>query len=157
MSTYDGALLTVFNPGYAGRMTKSAESLDAPDLRAQAIRTSLHYVPKGKVISYSALAAYAGFPGNARYVGKLLGKLPKDTTLPWHRVLRADGKIAFPLGSAAFEKQKSLLEIEGITVTNGRVSVRKYGWQPQLTSPLLHGAKQPRTVQSPGCPSTLRK
>jgi methylated-DNA-protein-cysteine methyltransferase-like protein len=34
--------------------------------------------------------------------------------LPWHRVLRADGRIAFADGSDGFARQLALLRAEGI-------------------------------------------
>ncbi|GAA5217903.1 MGMT family protein [Corallincola platygyrae] len=85
-------------------------------------------IPLGKVASYGQIAALSGLPGYARYVGKVLKELPDDSRLPWHRVLRSDGKIAFPLGSEAFEKQRVRLLEEGIVVKNGKVSIRNYGW-----------------------------
>ena len=44
-----------------------------------------------------------------------------DPTLPWHRVLRADGRIAFPPGSAGFNEQCRRLRAEGVVVAQGRV------------------------------------
>jgi methylated-DNA-protein-cysteine methyltransferase-like protein len=44
-----------------------------------------------------------------------------DATLPWHRVLRSDGRIAFPDGSKAFREQSQRLRAEGVKVENGRV------------------------------------
>jgi methylated-DNA-protein-cysteine methyltransferase-like protein len=46
--------------------------------------------------------------------------------------LRADGKIAFPLGSDLAQVQGARLLEEGVLVTNGRVSIKDYGWQPDL-------------------------
>ena len=51
-------------------------------------------IPTGRVISYGDVAQRAGLPGYARFVGTTLGKLPKDTGLPWHRVVNASRKIA---------------------------------------------------------------
>ena len=44
-----------------------------------------------------------------------------DPALPWHRVLRSDGRIAFPEGSRAFREQSQRLRAEGMKVENGRV------------------------------------
>ena len=43
--------------------------------------------------------------------------------LPWHRVLRSDGRIAFPAGSAPFDEQCRRLRAEGVVVEGGRVRV----------------------------------
>jgi hypothetical protein len=45
----------------------------------------------------------------------------EDATLPWHRVVRADGRIAFPPDSKGFREQQRRLRAEGVRVTTGRV------------------------------------
>ena len=50
----------------------------------------------------------------------------EDPTLPWHRVLRSDGRIAFPAGSDAFVEQGDLVGGEGVDVSDeGRVRAPK--------------------------------
>ena len=44
-----------------------------------------------------------------------------DPGLPWHRVLRSDGRIAFPPEHANFAEQQQRLRAEGVLVRNGRV------------------------------------
>ena len=61
-------------------------------------------IPSGAVSSYGAVPRQAGFPRHARFVGRLMSQLPKDTRLPWHRVLRGDGRIALA-GAPAGEIQ----------------------------------------------------
>lgn len=90
-------------------------------------------IPKGKVTSYGAVAKLCGYPGYARYVGTVLKQLPSRTTLPWHRVISSKGAIAFPVGSQTYIKQHSLLTSEGICSTNGKISMRLYGW-PAVTA-----------------------
>ena len=55
-----------------------------------------------------------------------------DVTTHWHRVVRADGRIAFPAGSELAEEQRSLLVSEGVLVKNHRVNMKAYGWKPSL-------------------------
>ena len=45
----------------------------------------------------------------------------EDPGLPWHRILRSDGRIAFPPGSHGFDEQAKRLRAEGVEVRNGRV------------------------------------
>ena len=78
------------------------------------IYLNLFYVPKGKLITYGQLAALAGFPKHSRHVGKVLSQLPKDSKLPWHRVVNSQGKIS--LQGEGFETQKKKLENEGIVI-----------------------------------------
>lgn len=80
-------------------------------------------IPKGKVSTYGQIAKLAGYPGHARYVGTTLRNLPKNTSLPWHRVINSKGEISFPKGSEAYKKQMSLLESEGINLNNGKLTL----------------------------------
>jgi len=80
----------------------------------QSLYNILATLPKGKLISYGQLAKQCGYPNNARHVGKTLAKLPKDTNLPWFRVVNSQGKIS--LVGEAFLRQKAHLEAEGISV-----------------------------------------
>jgi methylated-DNA-protein-cysteine methyltransferase-like protein len=47
--------------------------------------------------------------------------------LPWFRVLRSSGQIAFPPGSRGFREQSRLLRAEGVEVKNGRVPLSRFG------------------------------
>lgn len=63
-----------------------------------------------------------------------MGQLPKTSTLPWHRVLRASGQLAFPDTDPRFEHQRERLELEGLSTVAGRVP-RAAFWRPELDSP----------------------
>ncbi|MDH5631318.1 MAG: methylated-DNA--[protein]-cysteine S-methyltransferase [Gammaproteobacteria bacterium] len=101
--------------------------------KAQQIWQTVCSIPKGKVASYGQIADLAGLPGRARMVGKALGYAPEDMNVPWFRVLRSNGQLAFPSGSESAEKQKGLLQEEGVVVLNNRVKLKQFGWQPELT------------------------
>ncbi len=89
----------------------------------------IHQIPQGKVTTYGEVANLAGYPGYARHVGKALSNLPKDSKLPWFRVINSQGKIS--LKGNDLERQKEKLMAEGVEVsTEGRISLRKYKWQP---------------------------
>ena len=81
-------------------------------------------IPHGQVMGYGEVAAKAGLPGRARLVARLLGD-NDDPALPWHRVLRSDGSIAMPEGSAGWREQCQRLRAEGVAVENGRVKRAK--------------------------------
>ncbi len=89
-------------------------------------------IPAGRVASYGQIAARAGLPGRARLVGRALRETPDDITLPWHRVLRADGRIALPAGSPGWQEQCRRLRAEGVVVHNGRVSLTECGLHHEL-------------------------
>lgn len=94
-------------------------------------------IPEGKVVSYGQIADLAGLPGRARMVGKAMRAAPKSMNLPWHRVLRSDGKIAFDKGSDSAKLQTGLLQEEGVVVNNNRVSLAQFQWQPDLNDMLF--------------------
>lgn len=73
----------------------------------------LHQTQAGECVSYGEIAKQAGFPGYARQVGYVLKSLPKDTMLPWYRVINAQGRISFAEGTDAYLRQKQHLEAEG--------------------------------------------
>jgi len=84
------------------------------------ILETIRAIPRGQVMGYGEVAAKAGLPGRARLVAKLLGA-NDDPALPWHRVLRSDGRIAMPEGSRGWREQSQRLRAEGVAVENGRV------------------------------------
>lgn len=90
-----------------------------------AVYQQLLTLPAGCVISYGQLAKQAGYPGYARQVGVILRELPQESELPWHRVVRADGQLAFTPESPEFSEQKARLLNEGIALNGNRVS-RQY-------------------------------
>lgn len=98
----------------------------------QAIWETVRDIPCGQVASYGQVAAVAGIPRGARQVGYALRQLPEDHDVPWHRVLRASGGIAFERGSRAYRQQKERLSDEGVAVVAGKVDMSRYRWQPDL-------------------------
>ena len=98
----------------------------------QRIRETIQEIPQGCVASYGQIADIAGVPRGARQVGHTLRQLPKNHTLPWHRVVQASGRIAFDKDSTQFEEQRHRLMMEGVSVLSGRIDMRKYRWQPDL-------------------------
>lgn len=98
--------------------------------REQKIWQVVTAIPAGKVASYGQVADMAGLGRQARFVGRALGKLPAGHSVPWYRVIRTNGQIAFPEGSPAYIRQTSLLKEEGVEVIDGRVSMRVYRWTP---------------------------
>src|SRR5512144_2619319 len=107
---------------------------DKPEYAA--IRRVIASIPRGCVTSYGEIAARAGLPGRARLVGRVLGDAGAEAKLPWHRVLRSDGKIALPAGSRGHREQRQRLLAEGVIVANGRVDLARFGWQRNLDAEL---------------------
>ena len=97
-----------------------------------AIVRTIAAIPRGRVASYGEIAARAGLPRHARLVGRVLGDAGAEARLPWHRVLRSDGRFAFKPGSRAFREQRARLIDEGVVVKAGRVDLALFGWQRNL-------------------------
>lgn len=77
-------------------------------------------IPVGQVMAYGEIAKAAGFPRHARMVSKAMSRSNQD--LPWHRVVRSDRRLAFPVESQEYETQKNRLIEEGAVVLNGKVT-----------------------------------
>ncbi|MES9906245.1 MAG: methylated-DNA--[protein]-cysteine S-methyltransferase [Sedimenticola sp.] len=103
----------------------------------QRIWQTVQLIPRGRVAGYGQVADLAGLPGRARMVGRALGQAPAGMALPWYRVLRSSGQIAFPTGSDKAERQKGALQEEGVVVLNNRVKMSEFRWQPDLAELLM--------------------
>lgn len=87
---------------------------------AERILAAVRAIPRGQVAGYGEVARRAGLPGRARLAARVLAS-NTDPDLPWHRVLRSDGRIAFPEGSEGYLEQSQRLRAEGVRVEQGRV------------------------------------
>ena len=102
---------------------KPARNPVAPEVpAADRILAAIRAVPPGSVAGYGHIAQRAGLQGRARLVARILGQ-NDDPALPWHRIVRSDGRIAFPIGSPGFEEQARRLRAEGVELRNGRVRI----------------------------------
>jgi methylated-DNA-protein-cysteine methyltransferase-like protein len=86
--------------------------VDLNSPRARRVIELVRDVPEGFVRTYGDLE-----PGAPRFAGTVLAA-SHDPTLPWHRIVRADGSLA------QGERQRRLLEAEGIPFRGGRVDMR---------------------------------
>jgi len=102
--------------------SRPAAGDDSPAL--QAIWHVVCTIPRGQVSTYGAVARAAGIPGRARQTGFALRVAPKALNLPWHRVVAAGGRIAFPKYSRGYHEQARRLRAEGVRVSEGRVEPR---------------------------------
>lgn len=141
-------------PGYPTPMGNETTKPDANRRIFEAIRA----IPKGQVAGYGEVARRAGLPGRARLVARLLSQ-NEDRKLPWHRVLRSDGRIAFAEGSEGWREQSARLRAEGVIVEAGRVrGVRAAATPEEALDAEVWGAPPPpkRGTRS-GAASSRRK
>ena len=103
-------------------------------------------IPRGRVLSYGAVAKILRLPGGARSAGRAMAATPSGKGVPWHRVLAASGKILIrePYSSL----QRKLLESEGVEVIESRVKMKQYLWvPPRKKSKSAPKAKSPRKTK----------
>ena len=85
--------------------------------------------PAGRVTTYGWLAKAVGYPRGARMVGWIMNESPQG--VPAQRVINSKGELS---GNWAFNTpggMRKLLEEEGIVFTpEGRVDLKRYGWDP---------------------------
>ncbi|MDP2317097.1 MAG: MGMT family protein [Pseudomonadota bacterium] len=87
-------------------------------------------VPPGRVMGYGHVGAVLGSPRLARQVGWALASLPAGTDVPWHRILRSSGRLAFQGDPARALVQRALLEEEGVAFEADTVPMARFGWTP---------------------------
>lgn len=88
-------------------------------------------IPKGRVATYGQIALMAGSPRGARVVGWALHQNPQPGTIPCHRVVNREGKLAPAFAFGGLEIQSALLKAEGVHLNeNGLVDLTRYLWRP---------------------------
>jgi len=89
-------------------------------------------IPRGHVLTYGEVARLAGMSRAARRVSLAMRRAPRGMKLPWHRVINAQGKISFPADSSGYQRQKELLEKEGVVFLKGKIDLERFGYQGAL-------------------------
>jgi methylated-DNA-protein-cysteine methyltransferase-like protein len=97
------------------------------------IYAAVRRIPRGRVATYGQIATLAGLRGHARQVGYAMAALRAGTTVPWHRVINAQGKVSARRGDTGGRpRQRRLLEREGVRFdARGMVSLDRYRWRPR--------------------------
>jgi len=96
----------------------------------QLIYATVRQIPKGKVATYGQIAELSGLPRQARQVGYALHALPAKTTVPWHRVVNAQGKISLRTEGGADTEQQQRLQREKVRFNErGVIDLKTYRWQ----------------------------
>ena len=74
----------------------------------------LKKIPRGTVVTYSAVAKGVGKPLAVRAVANAIGKNPYAPKIPCHRVIRSDGSLGGYSGKGGLKTKRFLLKKEGI-------------------------------------------
>ena len=88
-----------------------AAMTEPPASRAERVLARIRATPPGFVRAYGDVS-----PGAPRFAGAVLSEC-RDPTVPWHRIVRADGSFA------KGERQRRLLRREGIPFKGKRVDL----------------------------------
>lgn len=87
-------------------------------------------IPVGNVMTYGQLAEILGEGYTARTVGFAMHAA--DDTVPWHRVINAQGACSTGRVLLPVNKQQRLLEAEGIEFdARDRCDLGRYRWTPE--------------------------
>jgi methylated-DNA-protein-cysteine methyltransferase-like protein len=91
-------------------------------------------VPRGKVVTYGQIAQILPPPAEVdlqtyqalspRWVGSAMAACPPD--VPWQRVINSQGKVSNRPGA---QRQRQLLEAEGIVFVKDMVDLKVYQWR----------------------------
>ncbi len=111
---------------YASEKDKDRAQSD----RKQRIWQVISAIPPGRVCNYGEVARLAGIPNGARQTAWALRHLPRDTRIPWFRVINSQGRIAMPEGSRGYREQRKRLKAEGVTFNDsGRIASKSFWWR----------------------------
>ena len=102
-----------------------------------AVYRFVRQIPRGRVLSYGALAKALRLPGGARTAGRAMAATPSGKGIPWHRVLGAQGRILIREPYASL--QRKLLQSEGVEFVESRVNWKLHTWTKKKGSTLKRG------------------
>ena len=71
-------------------------------------------IPRGKVATYGQIALMAGNPRWSQVVGYALHSNPEPGTIPCHRVVNKEGKLAKAFAFGGENVQRDMLKNEGV-------------------------------------------
>ena len=84
-------------------------------------------IPRGRVLTYGAVARILRLRGGARTAGRAMAATPSGKGIPWHRVVGDRGKLLIREPYASL--QRKLLESEGVKLVESRVDLARHLWK----------------------------
>jgi methylated-DNA-protein-cysteine methyltransferase-like protein len=89
-------------------------------------------IPRGRVLTYGAVARILRLRGGARSAGRAMAATPQGCGIPWHRVVGERGRLLIREPYASL--QRKLLETEGVSLIESRVDLKRHLWTPPRRS-----------------------
>ena len=107
----------------------SAAEVNSPGYRARVFEI-VRRIPAGRVMTYGQLAEILGEGYTARTVGFVMHSA--DDTVPWQRVINAQGACSTGRVILPPDLQQRMLESEGVVFNEkGRCDLARYRWTPE--------------------------
>ena len=99
----------------------------------QSVFQVVKLIPKGRVTSYGAIAAYLGAKKSSRTVGYAMNASHAIPGIPAHRVVNRNGMLTGKMHFDTPDRMQELLELEGIKVEKDVVvEFKELFWDPTL-------------------------
>ncbi len=99
----------------------------------QSVFQVVKLIPKGRVTSYGAIAAYLGAKKSSRTVGYAMNASHSIPGIPAHRVVNRNGMLTGKMHFDTPDRMQQLLESEGIKVEKDVVvEFKELFWDPTL-------------------------
>ena len=110
----------------------AAEGCDRQASFDSRVLAAVALIPHGRLATYGQVADWIGAYGCARQVGWTLRRLALPSSIPWQRVVNAQGRISMSLSREGSDwMQRDLLLAEGIPVDeDGRLPLKQCLWAP---------------------------
>ncbi len=97
----------------------------------QTLYCLLTEIPRGRVVTYGALAEMLGNRAWSRAVGNALHNNPDGDRYPCYRVVNCKGELSQAYAFGGLAEQRRRLEADGISVINDKVDLKRYGYHIQ--------------------------
>lgn len=115
----------------SGNMTGEKVSMQEKN-SYQKIYEVVKQIPRGTVATYGQVAALAGNRRWARVVGYALHVNPDPESIPCYRVVNREGRLSDAFAFGGVNRQKLLLEADGVEVSDGHVDLERYQWRCEV-------------------------
>ena len=99
----------------------------------QSVFQVVKMIPRGRVTSYGAIAAYLGAKKSSRMVGYAMNASHAIPGIPAHRVVNRNGMLTGKMHFDTPYRMQELLELEGIKVEKDVVvEFKELFWDPTI-------------------------